>query len=137
MIVIDASVIFKWFDASEDFHLHAKAYLKQHLLAQNRIIIPELLLYEISNAWATKTRLSEEDIKDNLTRLERYSLQMVSINFELLEQAVRFSKKYQVSVYDAVYTVIAKDKKCDLVTADDKFADKVNLPFVKKLADSR
>lgn len=137
MIVIDASVIFKWFDTNEEFHLQAKTYLKQHLLTQNRIIIPELLLFEISNAWATKTRLSEEDIKDNLTRLERYSLQVVSINFELLEQAVRFSKKYQVSVYDAVYAAIAEDKKCDLVTADDKFVDKVNMPFIKRLADSR
>jgi len=44
-----------------------------------------------------------------------------------------FSRKYKVSVYDAVYAVLAQDKGCVLITADSKFVDQVNLPFVKKL----
>ena len=82
----------------------------------------------------TKTKLDEKDIKDNLKRLEKYSLKMIPINFTLLKTAAGFSKKYRVSVYDATYAVIAEEKKCDLITADDKFADKINLQFVKKLS---
>src|SRR3989338_545149 len=134
MIIIDSSVIFKWFNATEEFHLQAKALLKQHLLKNNEILIPTLLLYEITNAWATKTKLDEKDIKDKLKRLEKYSLKMIPINFTLLKTAAGFSKKYRVSVYDATYAVIAEEKKCDLITADDKFADKINLQFVKKLS---
>ena len=135
MIVIDSSVIFKWFDATEDFHLQAKTHLRQHLSRENEILIPDLLLYEITNAWVTKTQLDEKDIKGNLARMEKYSLKITPINFELLKKAAWLSKKYQVSVYDAIYAVVAEEKKCDLITADDRFANKVNLPFVKKLAD--
>lgn len=135
MIVIDSSVIFKWFDTTEDFHLQAKVYLRQHLSKEFTILIPDLLLYEITNAWATKTKLDEKDIKDNLARLEKYSLKITPITFELLKKAAWFSKKYQVSVYDAIYAVMAEEKSCDLITADDKFANKVDLPFIKKLSD--
>lgn len=135
MIVIDSSVIFKWFDANEDFHLQAKGYLRQHLSRENEILIPDLLLYEITNAWTTKSKLDEKDVKDNLARLEKYSLKIIPINFELLKKAAWLSKKYQVSVYDAIYAIMAEEKKCNLITADDKFANKINLPFVKKLSD--
>ncbi len=135
MIVVDSSVIFKWFDVTEDLHLQAEGYLRQHLSEESEILIPDLFLYEIANAWATKTRLDEEDIKDNLARLEKYSLKIIPINFELLKKAAWFSKKYKVSVYDAIYAVMAEEKKCDLITADYKFAAKVNLPFIKKLSE--
>lgn len=135
MIVIDSSVIFKWFDANEDFHLQAKGCLRQHLLRENEILIPDLLLYEITNAWTTKSKLDEKDVKDNLARLEKYSLKIIPINFELLKKAAWLSKKYRVSVYDAIYAIVAEEKKCNLITADDKFANKINLPFVKKLSD--
>lgn len=134
MIVVDSSIIFKWFDATENFHLQAKAYLRQHLLRENEILIPDLLLYEITNAWATKTQLDEEDIKGNLARLEKYALNIIPINFELIKKAASHSKKYKVSVYDAIFAVMAEERKCDLITADNKFADKVNLPFIKKLS---
>lgn len=134
MIVVDSSVIFKWFDTSEDLNTQAKVILRQHLSTENEILIPDLLLYEITNAWVTKTRLNETDIKDNLERLEKYSLRILTINFELIKKAAWFSVKYHVSVYDAIYAVIAEDKNCTLITADDKFADRVNLSFVKKLS---
>lgn len=133
MIVIDSSVIFKWFDISEEYYLQAKLLLRQHLSKEFKIYIPGLLLYELTNAWATKTNLNEKDIKANLDRLEKYSLQTIPVNFAILKKAASFSKKYQVSVYDATYAVIAEEQRCNLITADDRFADKVNLPFIKKL----
>lgn len=135
MIIVDSSVIFKWFDTSEKNYLDAKLLLRQHLSRESEIYIPDLLLYELTNAWATKTNLNEKDIKANLERLEKYALQTVPANFIILKKAASFSKKYQVSVYDAIYAVIAEEKECDLITADDKFADKVNLRFIKKLTN--
>lgn len=135
MIIIDSSVVFKWFDSSEEYSLSSKLLLKQHLSSNDKISIPDLLLYEITNAWATKSNFNEKDINDNLERFERYSLKIIPVNFKVLKQAASFSKKYGVSVYDATYAVIAEEKQCDLITADDRFADKVNLQFIKKLSD--
>lgn len=135
MIIVDSSVIFKWFDSSEEYSLSSKLLLKQHLSSNDKISIPDLLLYEITNAWATKSNLNEKDINDNLERLERYSLKIIPVNFKVLKKAAFYSKKYSVSVYDAIYAVISHEKGYSLITADGKFADKVNLQFIKKLSD--
>lgn len=134
MVVVDASVAYKWWDKKEKLSKKAQVFLKNRL--NNKILVPDLILYELANAWATKTKLSISDAKRNLKDLESINLQIEPITFELIKKAVEFSKKYQVSVYDASYAVLAQGKKCDLVTADTKFVNQVNLPFVKSLAVS-
>lgn len=132
MVVVDASVAYKWWDQKEELSEDAQIFLKNHI---NKILVPDLMLYELANAWSTKTKLAISDVKSNLEDLEKLNLQIEPITFKLLTKAVDFSKKYNVSVYDASYAVLARAKKCDLVTADTKFVNQVNLPYVKSLAD--
>lgn len=134
MIVVDATIVVKWFDNTEKGYTQVKALLEKHLLKQDEIIIPDLLLYEVGNAWSTKSALDIDKILENINLLGGYLPKQIPINFKLIKRACQFAKKYGVSVYDATYAVIAEEKECDLITADDKFADKVNLRFVKKLS---
>ena len=92
-----------------------------------------MIFYELANAWATKAKLSFAVIRNNLKDLEDSNLTVEPLRFDLTRKAILFSRKYRVSVYDAVYAVLAQDKGCVLITADTKFVDQVNLPFVKKL----
>lgn len=133
MIIIDATIVFKWFDKTEKGYAEARVLLEKHLLKKDEITIPDLLLYEVGNAWSTKSILDIDKILENVSFLEEYLSKQIPINFKTVKKACQFSKKYGVSVYDATYAVLAKEKECDLITADGKFADKVNLPFVKKL----
>jgi len=135
MIIVDATIVFKWFDNTEKGFAQARTLLEKHLLKQDEIVVPELLLYEVSNALSTKSILDIDKILENISLLEGYLPKQIPINFKIIKKACQFSKKYGVSVYDATYAVIAEEKECDLITADDKFADKVNLPFIKKLSD--
>lgn len=133
MVVVDTSVVFKWTDKNEDLRDKALLILHNHLKKIERIIIPDLLFYETANAWATKSSLTLKATYNNLDDLREFDLAIESANFDLLQKAITFSKKYKVSVYDATYAVLAIEKKCDLITADEKFAKQVNLPFVKTL----
>lgn len=133
MVVTDTSVAFKWFDEGEKYSDVAKLLLVQHLKKQEEISVPDLFLYEITNAWSTKTLMTASDVNDNLLTLKRYMLDVSPINFDLLNKANIFSKQYRVSVYDASYAVLAEEKNCDLITADEKFFRQVKLPFVKLL----
>lgn len=135
MVIIDSSVVFKWFDRGEILNEEAMKLLEEHLSSRIPIFIPELIFYELTNAWATKSALTEEEIIKNLQTLLEYNLNIISVEQTLFENIVRFSKKYRVTTYDGVYAILAEENQCDLVTADDKFADKLNLPFVKKLSD--
>lgn len=133
MVVIDTSVAFKWTDENEQFRNIALKILQAHIQNKVKITVPQLFYYELANAWATKTKLTIPIIERNLERLKKAGLEIEPPNFESIAKAIKFSKKYQVSVYDASYAVLAQTKKCDLITADTKFVDQVNLPFVKSL----
>ena len=135
MVVVDTSVAYKWLSKDEQDSTQALAILNAHLTKENPIIVPNLLLYELANAWSTKTKLIPENITDNIKALQEYSLEIIDIDFDFLRKISDFSREYKVTAYDAAYAVLAIEKGCDLVTADDKFADKVNLPFVKKLSE--
>lgn len=135
MVIIDTSVAYKWTDKNEEFRDEALAILQSHINSKVRIIVPDLIFYELANAWATKTKLSSYKISNNLKDLEESNLNVETVRFDLVRKAILFSRKYKVSVYDATYAVLAKEKKCYLITADDKFVEQVGLRFIKKLRD--
>lgn len=133
MVIVDASVAFKWFEPNEQDHSKALQLWDLHTQNKLKIAVPDLILYELTNAWMTKGSIELEQVKINLHVLEEASLEIIPINFILISKATQFSKKYHVSVYDSIYVVLAEEKKCLLVTADKKFVEKINLSFVKLL----
>lgn len=133
--IIDSSVVFKWFSKNEIDRDLALKLLNNHISKKVQLLVPDLIFYELANAWATKSALSAAEVEANLSKLEEANLKVEQIDFKFIKQAVVFSKKYHVSVYDAAYAVLAQEKKCILITADSKFAAKVKLSFVKELAD--
>lgn len=135
MVITDSSIVFKWFDQGEILSEKALNLLDGHLSSEAPIFVPELIFYELTNAWVTKSALKTEEIINNLQALLEYNLNIIPVEQTLFEKIVRFSKKYKVTTYDSLYAILAEKNGCDLITADDKFADKVNLPFVKKLSD--
>lgn len=133
--IIDSSIVFKWFSKGEIDRDLALNLLNKHISKKIQLMVPDLIFYEVANAWATKSTLSAIEVEVNLNKLEEANLVIEQISFKFIKLAAMFSKRYHVSVYDAIYAVVAEEKKCDLITADDRFVKKVNLPFVKKLAD--
>ena len=133
MVIVDASVAFKWFAEDESNFEEALQILHDHRLNASLILAPELIIYELTNAWVTKTKITLKQIKANLKKLEQAAIQLENITFARAEKAVEFASKYQISVYDASYVVLAKEKQCDLITADVRLVKQVNLPFVKAL----
>lgn len=135
MVIVDASVAYKWFASGETLHEQARKLLVDHKREVEKICAPSLILYELANAWSTKTELPQKQVKLNLKNLKTAEVLMEELNFEMIGKAIDFSKKHTVSVYDASYAVFAQEKGCNFVTADSKFVAKVKLPFVKHLSD--
>lgn len=135
MVIIDTSVAYKFFAPEEEGYKEATGILRRHIEGSETILIPDLLLYELANAWSTKTQLKTGRIAINLNDLKVANFEIERVNFNLIAEAIELSRSHRISVYDACYAVIAKRNHCTLVTADDKFAEKLNLPFIKKLSD--
>ena len=133
MVVIDASVISKLFLPLEENCQEAKEILRKHLQEQEEIYVPDLAFYEVANTLATKTAVPLAKVLKDLNKLDKFNFNVEHFSIEAIGQAAKIAKNNHVSVYDAVYAVLAQDKGCVLITADTKFADQVKLPFIKKL----
>lgn len=134
MVVIDASVINKVFLPNEEGHERAKEIIQKHLEKSEEISVPNLLFFEVANTLVTKTVIPEDEILQTLLKLGKLKLLVIYPTIETFMKIAKFARKYHVSVYDASYAVLAEEKNCDLITADEKFAKQVNLPFVKLLS---
>lgn len=133
MVIIDASIASKLFLPHEENRNQVKLIFEKHTNNIEKISVPDLLFYEVANALSTKTTIPKTKVAEALNQLSKYNLEVFYPSVDEIIRAADFAKDNRVSVYDAVYAVLAQDKGCDLVTADTKFVDQVNLPFVKIL----
>lgn len=132
MVVVDTSIVYKWIREEDTRHLSLEI-LYRFLSGKEKILVPDILLYELANVLSNKTELSIKDIEEAWNLFIDFNVPIFTPTASFMQKCLKFSKKYQVTVYDAAYAVLAKEKKCDLVTADDKFAQKTKLPFIKSL----
>ncbi len=121
-LIIDASVVVKWFVDEDDFEL-------ARLLVEPGVerIAPDLVIAETINVLQRKSRLGELSQEQALDAVQRLSF----FFDELVSSAVLIEKGYQLSwlldhsVYDCLYLALAleaDDRK--LVTSDNKFVSK-------------
>src|SRR3989344_4240506 len=136
MVIIDTSVAFKWL-VEEDYQttLIANRLLQQFLRKEYEFLSPDIILYELGNVLAYKTGYSQPDLGQIWQKFQKIELPLYRADSAFIANCVVFSKSNTISVYDASFIVLAQMKGCDLVTADNKLVQKVNLPFVKLLGE--
>src|SRR6185312_4551961 len=119
MVVIDTSVAYKWFSKENEEDLSsAMKLLDRQLKKREMLIAPDIILYELANAWATKTNLTLDQAKTFMRDFTLTEVKTEPITIELVNDSMIFSKKYRVSVYDASYAILAQKRKCTYYTAD-------------------
>jgi len=133
LIVVDASVVAKWF-LLEPGSETARALLKTNVAGENVLIAPHTLLEEVCSLIAKRFRiklLTEQVAKEAFTFLMRYQpvlLDLPTVQAEALDIALKF----HISFWDAIYLALAISNRCDLITADKRLyaAASRHYPFV-------
>jgi len=124
MIVLDASVIAKWF-LEEPKSSSALYYRDLHLKKKEYIIAPSIIVYELANLFRFKRDFSNEEIFSALNSLEDFGIRLVHLNFRDIARVSLFAKQKGITVYDAAYIVVALDFECKFVTADEFLYEKI------------
>lgn len=125
MIVLDASIVIKWFQEEED-SAKARGFETKHIGGEEIIAVPDLLLYEFTNVLRYRKDLEKENIFGALDILAKMELQIFVFSAHELKEAFQFAREHDISVYDAVYAVLAKRLNCRFVTADKKLKQKLD-----------
>lgn len=135
MVIIDTSLVYKWlvYEKPKEITESARKLLRRFLKGKEKILCPILILYELANTLAYKTTLSNSDIDIIWRKFSDINLPLANPTQDFMKKCIDFSIQHHVTVYDAAYAVLAMEKNCILLTADSKFAKKINLSFVKLL----
>ena len=110
-IVIDASVAVKWHIKDESEVEQAIEILLDYNSGKVGFIEPQLFYYETSNAVnvaVQRKRITEDEGRDIIKDMLEIEMAVVD-NFELIRNAYSLARKYNISVYDAIYLETAKE----------------------------
>jgi predicted nucleic acid-binding protein len=138
-IVIDASVVLKWYLKDEEWGQEAVWFLEQHVAGNMVLFAPTILTYEVLNALLVAERTGRIAEQTTETAFEGF----VELEIEFSDPFVDYSdilslaRSFHRTVYDASYISLANKKNIDFVTGDKRLynAVKDKLKWVKWIGD--
>lgn len=134
-IIVDASVLAKWFLPDEGKSKVALTIKDDFAQGNVSIALPSLVFYEINNLLKSaviRLRIEEE----KALKIYQSFLELdfeIYITKEILKSALGSAIKCDISSYDASYVALAQYLQIPLYTADHKLLKKVKSDFVKSL----
>jgi len=130
-LVIDASIAVKWV-VEEDGTPEALA-----LRQKSKLIAPEFLVAECANILWKKVQRNEFSKAEALLAarlLQGAEIELLPMR-SLLEAATQMSIEIDHPAYDCLYLALAIQKKCQFVTADERFLWKLRQGRQPRLRD--
>ena len=135
IVVVDASVITKWF-VQEEYSINALKLRNDYVNRLIDIAAPELLPFEVINSLRYNPEFGEKDIKESAKALEKYSLWLFPIRGRLAEKTIENAFIYGITIYDSSYLSLADLESKTLYTADEKLLAKLkDNPSVRHISE--
>lgn len=138
-VVLDASVVLKWYLVDEEYGQKALDLLFQYVSNGLEILAPSLLEYEVLNGLFVaqkRGRIREEKL---LIAIEGFIDLEIKLKYlsHFHSRMMHYCKVYHRSVYDASYLAIADVEGITMITSDEGLynAIKKDLKWVKWLGD--
>jgi len=132
-VVVDASIIVKWF-VEEEGSDEAIKIRDEYINGDMKIIAPELINFEVLNALHYKGLFSEDELQRISEALDAFSMELHSLRGEYAIKTIEVACKNNITVYDAAYISLAMMENTRLYTADRKLKNKLRenySPYVK------
>lgn len=122
VFVVDASLVVKWFIPE----IHSEA-ARRWLGTSHDYVAPDLLFSEVGNTVWKKVRRKELDEAEGRQLVKDVALVAVEsvATRSLLEDAVALALTAGITVYDSMYLALAVRLETEVITGDDRFADKI------------
>ena len=135
-LVLDTSVLLKWFLQQEVLADRALDLRAAYLAGVISIQSPILAIYEFTNALRYKNDWRVTEIQQATASLWEMQIRWFSINAAVIQRSIEIAHTYNTSIYDATFVALAENQERTLVTADQKLVQLVShFQFVQFLGD--
>jgi predicted nucleic acid-binding protein len=133
-VVLDTSVVIKWFRQGEVLGEQALALRDAYLDGQIEVTIPSLLAYELANVLRYKADLTTEQVQVAVGSLFDMGLIWILPSSTVMGRTVEIARTYDTTVYDATFVALAESLGATFVTADERLVRRLEaLSFVRFL----
>lgn len=134
--VIDTSVAVKWLNPEKEQDLLQAQKLLELLLTQEiKGLVPDLIVYEISNALIKGKGSTSKQLSEYLDHFFALPLIFSPYSLELPKQTGIITEQFGITFYDASFIALAKEADATLITANPKHQAKATDVKVLSLAD--
>jgi predicted nucleic acid-binding protein len=135
-LVLDTSVILKWFRQGEVLATATLALRDLYLTGQVTISVPSLLAYELANVLRYKSELTTEQVEQAVQSLFDMGLGWWSPDAALTRRAVTIARSHDTTVYDAAFVALAEALPAGFITADERLVQRLqDFSYVHFLGD--
>jgi len=124
-VVVDASVVVKWF-VEEEYSKEALMLRDSYVDGAVDLIAPSLLCFEVVNALKYSGAFGEDELKEVLRALDDYQITLFDLEGGYGEKAIEIAMRKGVTMYDAAYVALALLQDATLYTADENLLEKVS-----------
>ncbi|GAI78792.1 unnamed protein product [marine sediment metagenome] len=119
--ILDSSVIFKWFSYENEENVDkALSILDMYRENKLEIIIPELVIYEVSNALRFNNNFSSIETRKIISTLINLELNVIGLNSKVMDSAIKIAYEENITIYDAVFISLSKIMKVPLISANPR-----------------
>jgi len=124
-LALDSSVIAKLFIDENDTQ-NAVTLMEKSIENGGELIASELVFYEVGNTIWKHIRKKKTDGQEYLRQLFFLNIDYLPINPDAACQSIALAQEYDITYYDAVHVMLAKNNGASLVTEDKELLKKVD-----------
>ncbi len=124
-VLLDTSVVVKWFVPEEDSE-KALSLRRAQEDRELRLYAPEVLLMELANALRYASEFSAREIIEALETPFELNILLIPFSLDALNLAVTLSMEHDLAVYDAYFLALAQALEIPLITADRKMLSRLS-----------
>lgn len=118
-IVIDASVVVKWFIEEKDSD-KARFLRDKFIDGKVELTAPSLLYFEVLNALKYSHLFDQNELDNAGESLENYGFKIITIKNQFRKHMINIAFNHAISIYDASYLGLSVGLGKPFCTADEK-----------------